>query len=113
MGFVPGPAHRLGQPGHLFFKPSMARGAACLGRLLCPDLDLASVAVARAVGVRCLRSAVCWRGCMVSIDFAIASSAVASGSRGDAARNYRWRSRAHYGGPGFRLPQPERLYGSL
>jgi len=113
MDFVSGFAHRLGKPGHLFFEPSMARGAARLGGLLCPYLDLAVVAVARAAGIRRFYRVVhrCRR--MVDIDFAIASPTVAAGSRRVAARNRRWRPRAHCRGSGFRLPQPERLHGSL
>jgi len=89
MDFVSGFAHRLGIPGHLFFKPSVARRAACLGGLLCPGIDLAAMAVAKAMGIHRLYLVV--RRCrwMVDIDFAIASSTMAAGSRGDAARNDR------------------------
>ena len=101
MDLVPGFAHRLGKPGHLFFKPSMARGTACLGGLLCPHLDLAAVVVALAAGFHRLHRIVRWRRWVVDIDLAIASPTVAAGSGGDAACNHRRRSRAHYGSPGF------------
>jgi len=91
----------------------MARGAARLGDLLCPRLGLAAVAIASAAGIHRLHLVVHRSRRVVDIDFAVASSAVAAGSRCDAARNHRWRSGAHYGGSGFRLPQPERLHGSL
>src|ERR1041385_5287678 len=107
MDFVRGLAHRLGIPGHLFFKPSMGSGAACLGCLLWPRIDLAAVAVAKAAGIHCLYLIVRRRRWVVDIDFAIASSTMAAGSRSNAARNHRRRSRAYYGGSGFRLPQPE------
>ena len=107
MDFVPGFARRLGHPGHLFFEPPVGRGAACLGGLFCPRLNLAPVAVATAAGIRGFHRIVCWRGCVVDIDYAIAPSTLAAGSRGHAARKYRRRPRAYHRGPEFRLPQPE------
>ena len=78
MDFVPGFARRLGHPGHLFFEPAMGRSTACLGGLLCTRFDLATVAVATAAGIRGFHRIVCWRGCVVGIDYAIAPSTVAA-----------------------------------
>ena len=78
MDFVPGFARRLGYPGHLFFEPAMGRSTACLGGLLCTRFDLATVAVATAAGIRGFHRIVCWRGCVVGIDYAIAPSTVAA-----------------------------------
>jgi len=89
MEFLPGFARRVGYPGHLFFESAMGRGAPCLGGVLCPHLDLADLAVAAAAGIRRFHRVVCRRGRLVDIDFAVTSSTVAPGSRGDAARHYR------------------------
>lgn len=78
MDFVPGFARRLGHPGYLFFEPAMGCGAACLGGLLCPRLDLAPLAVATAARIHRLRHIVCWRGCVVDINPAVALSTVAA-----------------------------------
>ena len=101
MDFVPGFARRLGHPGHLFFEPPVGRGAACLGSLFCPRLNLAPLAVATAAGIRRFHRIVCRRGCVVDIDSAIAPSTVAAGSCCHAARKYRRRPRAHHRGPEF------------
>ncbi len=88
MDFVPGFARRLGHPGYLFLEPALGRSAAHLGGVLCARLDLAPLAIAPAARIRRLRRIVCRRGCVVDINPAVASSTVAAGSRGDAARNY-------------------------
>ena len=78
MDFVPGFARRLGHLGHLFFEFAMGCGAARLGGLLCARFNLAPLAVATPARIYRLRHIVCWRGCVVDIDPAIASSTVAA-----------------------------------
>jgi len=56
----------------------MGCGAARLGGLLCARFNLAPLAVATPARIYRLRHIVCWRGCVVDINPAIASSTVAA-----------------------------------
>jgi hypothetical protein len=71
---VPGPAHRLGHPGHLLFEFSVGWVASRVGRRFFDVRNLVSLAVAWPAYVGGIRRAVSRRGRLVDIDRAVTRS---------------------------------------
>src|SRR5262249_33441227 len=101
---VPGPAHYMGGLGHLLFEPAVRRIASCDGDILCSTCDMAALDIARTTRISAFHRIIPGRGCLVDIYSALARSAVAPGSRGDATGEHRWRPRAYYRRAEFRIP---------
>ena len=88
---VPGPAHYMGGPGHLLFEPAARWIASCVGDVLCSTCDMAALDIAQAACASPFHRIVSGRGRLVDIYSALARSALAPGSRGDATGDNRWR----------------------
>src|SRR5262245_10897438 len=76
---VPGPARRLGHPGHLLFEPAVARAAAGVGGGVCGLRGLGVLAVAPPLHAGGRVGRVSRRGRVVDIHSSLAQSQLAGG----------------------------------